>query len=91
MRLSKFMIVSPCISICKNDPITGFCRGCARNDHEKKLWKAKNTSEEWKLINLLEIKSRMKVKELKYFKKSYKYKCKYGISLEKKRKLKLHD
>ena len=32
-------IVSPCISICKTDPITGFCYGCARTEQEKKLWK----------------------------------------------------
>ena len=26
------MIVSPCISICKTDPLTGYCYGCGRND-----------------------------------------------------------
>ena len=29
------MIVSPCINICKSDPITNFCYGCARNTEEK--------------------------------------------------------
>ena len=53
------MIVSPCISICKNDPVTGYCYGCARNAEEIKIWKEKNTSEEWKRNNLVEIKSRM--------------------------------
>ena len=31
------MIVSPCISICKTDPQTGYCYGCARTNEEKKL------------------------------------------------------
>ena len=29
------MIVSPCISICKTDPSTGYCYGCGRNNEEK--------------------------------------------------------
>ena len=40
-------IVSPCISICKTDPVTGFCYGCARTNEEKKFWKDENTSEEF--------------------------------------------
>ena len=51
------MIVSPCISICKSDPITDFCYGCARNSEEKLQWKDKNTLDNWKLKNLTEIKS----------------------------------
>ena len=31
-------IISPCISICKTDPVTGYCYGCARTDEEKKLF-----------------------------------------------------
>ena len=31
------MIVSPCISICKTDPVTGFCYGCGRTNEEKKI------------------------------------------------------
>ena len=49
------IIVSPCISICKTDPVTGFCYGCARTNEEKKLWKDKNTLEDWKIKNLEEI------------------------------------
>ena len=30
------MIISPCISICKTDPQTGYCYGCARNNEETK-------------------------------------------------------
>ena len=85
------MIVSPCISICKSDTMTDLCYGCARNSEEKLQWKDKNTSDDWKLKNLIEIKSRMKGLQLDKFEKSYSYKCKNGISLEKKRKMELND
>ena len=85
------MIVSPCISICKSDPVTDFCYGCARNSEEKIKWKDKNTKDEWKSNNLSEIKSRMSIRQLESFEKSYKHKCEYGISLEKKRKMELND
>ncbi len=85
------MIVSPCISICKSDVVTDFCYGCARNSEEKVKWKDKNTTDDWKLKNLIEIKSRMKGLQLDKFEKSYSYKCKNGISLEKKRKMELND
>ena len=81
------MIVSPCISICKSDPISGYCYGCARNSEEKIKWKDKNTDEEWKLENLKEIRSRMKGWQLQSFEESYKFKCENGISIEKKRKI----
>ena len=85
------MIVSPCISICKSDTMTDLCYGCARNSEEKLKWKDKNTTDDWKLKNLIEIRSRMKVLQLDKFEKSYSYKCKNGISLEKKRKMELND
>tara|TARA_B100001564_G_C20156289_1_gene453280 strand:+ start:56 stop:313 length:258 start_codon:yes stop_codon:yes gene_type:complete len=85
------MIVSPCISICKSDPVTGFCYGCARNIKEKLNWKDKNTTDEWKSQNLLVIKSRMKGWQLESFEKSYNFKCENGISIEKKRKIDLND
>ena len=81
------MIVSPCISICKTDPISGYCYGCARNSEEKIKWKDKKTDEEWKLENLKEIRSRMKGWQLQSFEESYKFKCENGISIEKKRKI----
>ena len=34
-------IISPCISICRTDPVTGFCYGCARTNEEKKSGKMK--------------------------------------------------
>lgn len=77
------MIVSPCISICKNDPITGFCYGCARNSCEKLKWKDINTDDKWKLENLKEIRSRMMGWQLDSFEKSYKFKCENGVSLKK--------
>ena len=52
-------IVSPCISICKTDPLTGYCYGCARTDKEKNLWKDEKITDEWKSKNLKEIVSRM--------------------------------
>ena len=80
-------IISPCISICKTDPITGYCYGCARTDEEKKLWKDENTNESWKKANLEEIKSRMQGWQLNTFEESYNHKVKQGISLFKKKNL----
>ena len=85
------MIVSPCISICKSDPVTDFCYGCARNSDEKLKWKDKNTTDDWKLKNLITIRSRMKGWQLESFEKSYRYKNEHGVSLEKKRKMELND
>ena len=48
------MIVSPCISICKTDPLTGYCYGCGRNNDDKKMWKDEKTSDIWKKNNLEE-------------------------------------
>ncbi len=77
-------IISPCISICKTDPVTGYCYGCARTNEEKKLWKDNTISIEWKTRNLDEITSRMKGWQLETFKESYNHKVKQGISLYKK-------
>ena len=41
-------IISPCISICRTDPVTGYCYGCARTNDEKRLWKDENTKDQWK-------------------------------------------
>jgi len=79
--------ISPCISICKTDPVTGFCYGCARTEEEKKLWKNEYTSNEWKIKNLELITSRMKGWQLETFKESYSHKINNGISLFKKKLL----
>ena len=81
-------IISPCISICKTDPVTGFCYGCARTNEEKKIWKADDTSDEWKKKNLKILVERMKGWQLDTFKESYKNKIEEGISLYKKHNLK---
>ena len=78
------MNISPCLSICKTDPITGYCYGCARTNEEKKIWKDEQTPEEWKKNNLKEITKRMSGWQLESFKESYKYKVNNGISLFKK-------
>tara|TARA_Y100000590_G_scaffold460641_1_gene620397 strand:+ start:65 stop:307 length:243 start_codon:yes stop_codon:yes gene_type:complete len=79
------MIISPCISICKTDPLTGYCYGCGRNNEEKKIWKNENTSEKWKMENLKEIQKRLNGWQLESFRESYNYKIKNGVSLSKKK------
>tara|TARA_B100002051_G_C16559930_1_gene546984 strand:- start:353 stop:619 length:267 start_codon:yes stop_codon:yes gene_type:complete len=71
-------IISPCISICKNNPATGFCYGCARSDNEKKIWKNPGTTNEWKKNNLNILKTRMVESQLKTFEQSYKEKVEFG-------------
>tara|TARA_B100000700_G_scaffold306882_1_gene382571 strand:- start:633 stop:905 length:273 start_codon:yes stop_codon:yes gene_type:complete len=70
--------ISPCISICKSDPATGFCYGCARTDKEKKIWKDLNTTNDWKKKNLISLMKRMSESQLKTFKQSYKEKLEFG-------------
>ena len=83
----KVKIISPCISICKTDPETGFCYGCSRTNKEKKIWKNENTSDDWKSKNLTLIVSRMQGWQQNAFKESYSYKIENGISLFKKKLL----
>ena len=64
-------IISPCISICKTDPVTGYCYGCGRTNEEKKNWKDKKTSNDWKNKNLQETLSRLSGWQLETFKTSY--------------------
>tara|TARA_B100000989_G_scaffold816_1_gene519 strand:+ start:450 stop:710 length:261 start_codon:yes stop_codon:yes gene_type:complete len=77
-------IISPCISICRTDPLTGYCYGCARTNEDKKLWKDKNTRNEWKEQNLKIIVTRMQGWQLETFKESYNHKKEKGLSLFKK-------
>ena len=78
------MIISPCISICKTDPSTGYCYGCGRNDEEKKIWKLEDTADDLKSNNLEGIKKRLSGWQLDSFNESYKHKINNGISLFKK-------
>mgnify|MGYP001271914785 FL=1 len=80
-------IVSPCISVCKTDPVSGFCYGCGRSNDDKKLWKDENTSDEWKLNNIEELKERLNGWQRKAFEASYKSKQDSGLSLIKKKLL----
>tara|TARA_B100000700_G_scaffold204546_1_gene224909 strand:- start:1033 stop:1281 length:249 start_codon:yes stop_codon:yes gene_type:complete len=82
------MIISPCISICKTDPKTGYCYGCGRSTEEKIIWKGEKTSDEWKKNNLIEIQNRLKGWQLESFKESYQHKINNGISLYKKANIK---
>ena len=79
--------ISPCISICRTDPVTGYCYGCARTNEEKRLWKDEKTDETWKQENLLLITSRMQGWQLETFKESYEHKKNKGISLFKKEQI----
>jgi len=77
-------VISPCISICRTDPVTGFCYGCARTNKEKKLWKDENTNSQWKKENLKIIINRMQGWQLEAFRESYDHKKNKGVSLFKK-------
>ena len=70
--------ISPCISICKSDPKTGFCYGCARTDEEKKIWKNPETTNSWKKENLIILRNRMSESQLKTFNQSYNEKIEFG-------------
>ena len=78
------MIISPCISICKTDPKTGYCYGCGRNNDEKRTWKLEETTNQWKKENINIIKKRLTGWQLESFEDSYAYKIQNGISLFKK-------
>ena len=70
--------ISHCISICKSDPKTGFCYGCARTDEEKKIWKNPETANSWKEENLIILRNRMSETQLKTFNQSYNEKIEFG-------------
>ena len=84
-NINNQQIISPCISICKTDPVTGFCYGCGRSNEEKKIWKLENTTNEWKTNNIKVIKTRLNGWQLESFEQSYTHKVENGISLFKKK------
>ena len=86
--VDKEKIVSPCISICRTDPRTGYCYGCARTEEEKIIWKDDKTKVIWKEENLNLIIKRMSGWQLETFKESYQCKVKTGISIFKKNQFK---
>tara|TARA_B100000029_G_scaffold57306_1_gene51851 strand:+ start:65 stop:328 length:264 start_codon:yes stop_codon:yes gene_type:complete len=86
--MNEQKIISPCISICKTDPRTGYCYGCARTEKEKIIWKEEKTSIQWKKENIDELVQRMSGWQLQTFRESYQHKIKTGISLFKKNQFK---
>ena len=78
-------IISPCISVCKTDPISGFCYGCGRSNEDKEMWKDENTSNYWKKNNIEELKKRLDGWQLEAFNASYESKKISGLSLIKKK------
>ena len=82
-------IVSPCMSVCKTDPISGFCYGCGRTDEDKRVWKDSETLDEWKISNLESLRTRLNGWQLDSFHESYKNKIKNRISVIKKKKNRL--
>jgi len=77
-------VISPCISICKTDPLTGYCYGCARTNEEKIIWKNTDTLNSWKKENLKILKDRLSGWQKDAFEKSYICKQQTGMSLIKK-------
>ena len=37
--MNENIVVSPCISVCKTDPVSGYCYGCGRTNEDKVFWK----------------------------------------------------
>ena len=84
-------VVSPCISICRTDPRTGYCYGCARTNEEKIMWKNESTKFIWKKENLKLLIQRMSGWQLETFQQSYSNKIKTGLSLYKQSLIKIND
>jgi len=84
-------IISPCISICRTDPRTGYCYGCARTNEEKIMWKDESTKFIWKKENIKLLIQRMSGWQLETFQQSYSNKIKTGISLYKQSLIKIND
>ena len=85
----KKKIISPCISICRTDPVTGYCYGCARTEEEKIIWKDEKTENLWREKNLNLIIKRMSGWQLETFQQSYSNKIKTGLSLYKQSQTKI--
>ena len=74
-------IISPCINVCKSDPITDYCYGCGRTNEDKRNWNDPNTSNKWKISNLEIIKNRLSSWQKEAWNKSYDHKKTTGNSL----------
>ena len=80
-------IVNPCISVCKTDPLSGYCYGCGRSDEDKTMWNNSETLNNWKKSNITTLRERLIGWQLDAFDKSYKNKIETGLSLIKKKLL----
>ena len=78
-------IITPCITVCKSDPVSGYCYGCGRTDDDKIMWKDPNTSDEWKRSNLELTRSRLTGWQQTAWDRSYAHKKETGMSLLKKK------
>ena len=54
----KQEIDSPCVKICIFDNESGYCLGCSRTADEVEMRGKPETSNEWKLQNLKDLKER---------------------------------
>ena len=71
-------IISPCISICKNNPNNNFVSVVVERMKKKKNLEKSETTNHWKKENLNILKSRMSESQLKTFEQSYKEKLSFG-------------
>ena len=83
--MSETKIISPCLTVCNTDPISGYCYGCGRTDEDKKIWSNPETTNIWKIENLNTIRNRLSGWQQIAFDESYKNKKNTGISLIKKK------
>jgi len=79
--MNENIITSPCITVCKTDPVSGFCYGCGRSTEEKIIWKDLTTTNSWKEENLELIRERLSGWQQIAFDQSYNNKKKTGMSL----------
>ncbi len=50
LEVSLDEVESPCISVCKIDPTTGYCFGCWRTRVEISGWSEKSSEDRWEII-----------------------------------------
>ena len=86
-QMDNKTIATPCITVCKSDPVTDYCYGCGRTSEDKKIWSDQNTSSEWKKSNLQLIRNRLSGWQKEAWDKSYAHKIKTGNSLIKEKLL----
>jgi len=81
-------VITPCITVCRSDPLTDYCYGCGRTTEDKKMWSDPNTSNQWKETNLQVIRNRLTGWQQQAWEKSYLHKKNTGKSLIKEKILK---